>query len=188
MELGNEVLDLEIKKSSYEFPELFYNIDLDPNQKELTISFDLNKTGQKCDECYLKIFSRDILRKSKPDYILIFAWSFFNEIIEKNIKYLHEGVKFINVFDENTNYIDEKINLSTSYTENNKKICYVQEGPNWWFNDYNIVDQFNFYNILSKCDIIFSHNEIDERLAAGWNGHSGQRKRYLKSIIKDKKE
>ena len=59
MELGNEVLDLEIKKSSYEFPELFYNIDLDPNQKELTISFDLNKTGQKCDECYLKIFSRD---------------------------------------------------------------------------------------------------------------------------------
>ena len=36
---------------------------------------------------------------------------------------LNEGVKFINVFDENINYIDEKINLSTSYTENNKKIC-----------------------------------------------------------------
>ena len=31
-------------------------------------------------------------------------------------------------------------------------------------------------------------NEIDERLAAGWYVHSGQRKRYLKSIIKDKKE
>ena len=30
-------------------------------------------------------------------------------------------------------------------------------------------------------------NEIDERLAAGWYVHSGQRKRYLKSIIKDKK-
>ena len=44
---------------------------------------------------HLKIFSRDILKQNKPDYILIFAWSFFNEIIEKNIKYLHEGVKFI---------------------------------------------------------------------------------------------
>ena len=36
---------------------------------------------------------------------------------------LNEGVKFIDVFDENTNYIDEKIVLNTSYTENNKKIC-----------------------------------------------------------------
>tara|TARA_B100000989_G_scaffold153265_1_gene114340 strand:- start:115 stop:237 length:123 start_codon:yes stop_codon:yes gene_type:complete len=32
-----------------------------------------------------------------------------------------------------------------------------------------------------------SENEIDERLAAGWYVCSGQRKRYLKSIIKDKK-
>ena len=31
-------------------------------------------------------------------------------------------------------------------------------------------------------------NEIDERLAAGWYVYSGQRKRYLKSIIKYKKE
>ena len=30
-------------------------------------------------------------------------------------------------------------------------------------------------------------NEIDARLSAGWYVHSGQRKRYLKSIIKDKK-
>ena len=29
--------------------------------------------------------------------------------------------------------------------------------------------------------------EIDKRLAAGWYVHSGQRKRYLKSIMKDKK-
>ena len=30
-------------------------------------------------------------------------------------------------------------------------------------------------------------DEIDERLTAGWYVCSGQRKRYLKSIIKDKK-
>tara|TARA_Y100001978_G_C23353737_1_gene273243 strand:+ start:428 stop:550 length:123 start_codon:yes stop_codon:yes gene_type:complete len=29
--------------------------------------------------------------------------------------------------------------------------------------------------------------EIDERLTAGWYVCSGQRKRYLKSIMKDKK-
>ena len=29
-------------------------------------------------------------------------------------------------------------------------------------------------------------NEIDKRLAAGWYVNSGQRKRYLKSLIKDK--
>ena len=29
-------------------------------------------------------------------------------------------------------------------------------------------------------------NEIDERLAAGWDVFSGQRKRYLKSISKKK--
>tara|TARA_Y100000589_G_scaffold130335_1_gene123992 strand:+ start:42 stop:164 length:123 start_codon:yes stop_codon:yes gene_type:complete len=30
-------------------------------------------------------------------------------------------------------------------------------------------------------------NKIDERLAAGWYLYSGQRKRYLKTLIKDKK-
>ena len=50
---------------------------------------------------------------------------------------------------------------------NNSKIHYIQEGPNWWFNDYNIKDQFNFYNILSKCDSIFAYNEIDQRFYRG---------------------
>lgn len=44
---------------------------------------------------HLKIFSRKILEEETPDYILIFAWSFFNEIIEKNITFLRKGVKFI---------------------------------------------------------------------------------------------
>ncbi len=44
---------------------------------------------------HIEIFSRDKLEEFTPDFILIFAWSFFNEIIEKNIKYLKQGVKFI---------------------------------------------------------------------------------------------
>ena len=76
-----------------------------------------------------------------------------------------EGSKIADIPNPVSNlYASNFIDVLKQY---NKKICYVQEGPNWWFNDYNIVDQFNFYNILSKCDIIFSHNEIDERFYKG---------------------
>ena len=44
---------------------------------------------------------------------------------------------------------------------NNKKVCYVQEGPNWFFNDYTLDNQFHFYNQLSQCDVIFAHNQSD---------------------------
>lgn len=43
----------------------------------------------------------------------------------------------------------------------NKKVYYVQEGPHWWFNDYELVDQIGFYNLLVNCDAIFAHNESD---------------------------
>lgn len=43
----------------------------------------------------------------------------------------------------------------------NKFVHYVQEGPHWWFNDYEIVDQVYFYNLLAQCDSIFAHNESD---------------------------
>lgn len=44
---------------------------------------------------------------------------------------------------------------------NNKKVYYVQEGPHWWFNDYELADQIAFYNMLTECDAIFAHNESD---------------------------
>ena len=43
----------------------------------------------------------------------------------------------------------------------NKNIHYIQEGPHWWYNDYEVVDQIYFYNFLSNCDSIFTHNESD---------------------------
>jgi len=45
--------------------------------------------------------------------------------------------------------------------ENNTKVYYIQEGPHWWWNDYEIVDQIGFYNFLVKIDGIFAHNESD---------------------------
>lgn len=43
----------------------------------------------------------------------------------------------------------------------NKQVHYVQEGPHWWYNDYEITDQINFFNMLQLVDSIYAHNESD---------------------------
>jgi hypothetical protein len=50
---------------------------------------------------------------------------------------------------------------------NNNKVHYVQEGPHWWFNDYEIHDQINFYNMLSAVDSIYAHNQSDLKYYKG---------------------
>lgn len=49
----------------------------------------------------------------------------------------------------------------------NSKICFIQEGPSYLFNDYDLPTQFNFYNQLSECDILFAHNEYDTHFYKG---------------------
>lgn len=49
----------------------------------------------------------------------------------------------------------------------NRKVHYLQEGPHWWWNDYEIIDQVNFYNLLAQCDSIFAHNEYDSKYYKG---------------------
>jgi hypothetical protein len=49
----------------------------------------------------------------------------------------------------------------------NKQVCAVQEGPSWFFNEYDLPTQFNFYNQLAECDIIFAHNEYDTHFYKG---------------------
>ena len=55
---------------------------------------------------------------------------------------------------------------------NNKIVCNIQEGPSWFFNEYDVLTQFNFYNQLSNCDILFSHNEYDVSFYKGMFPHS----------------
>ena len=43
----------------------------------------------------------------------------------------------------------------------NTLVYYIQEGPHWWWNDYEVVDQIRFYNFLGSTDGIFAHNESD---------------------------
>ena len=37
----------------------------------------------------------------------------------------------------------------------------MQEGPHWYFQDYTIEEQFNYYNTLRAADIVYCHNESD---------------------------
>jgi hypothetical protein len=60
-------------------------------------------------------------------------------------------------------------NVGEVLKNQNKKVHYIQEGPTWLFNDYNIVDQFNFYNLLSSMDTIFAHNDFDIKVMIGGN-------------------
>lgn len=44
---------------------------------------------------------------------------------------------------------------------NNSKVHFVQEGPHWLWNDYEIRDQILYINMIQSCDSIFCHNESD---------------------------
>lgn len=54
------------------------------------------KHGSLCPGTHQKIISSKILEgKSRPDYCVLFAWPFVNEVVKKNISYLKTGGKFI---------------------------------------------------------------------------------------------
>ena len=41
------------------------------------------------------------------------------------------------------------------------KVAIMQEGPNWFFQDYKVQWQFYYYNTLLDADIVYCHNESD---------------------------
>ena len=58
-------------------------------------------------------------------------------------------------------------NIVSTLKHANNMVHYVQEGPHWLYNDYEMVDQTNFYNMLVSCDSIFAHNEYDVKYYKG---------------------
>ncbi|HQI44471.1 MAG TPA: hypothetical protein PLC59_00135 [Bacteroidales bacterium] len=58
-------------------------------------------------------------------------------------------------------------NIVTCLKQTNQIVCAIQEGPAWFFNEYDLVNQFNFYNQLAECNIIFAHNEYDTHFYKG---------------------
>ena len=41
------------------------------------------------------------------------------------------------------------------------KVAVMQEGPHWYFQDYTIDKQFNYYNLLMEVDWVYCHNQSD---------------------------
>jgi hypothetical protein len=115
-----------------------------------------------------------------------FAWMFALDADHRHIRNYHNVVGYDHVFiifpkgevylnAVGGKLVDKKNPVSdllhSDFIEvlksNNKKVHYVQEGPHWLYNDYELADQIQFYNMLSGCDSIFSHNESDVQYYRG---------------------
>ncbi len=55
------------------------------------------------------------------------------------------------------------------------KVAVMQEGPHWYFQDYELSKQIWYYNTLIESDIIFAHNESDKVYYQGLTGHKDVR-------------
>ena len=62
-----------------------------------------------------------------------------------------------------------------------KNVGVMQEGPFWFFQDYELSNQIHYYNNLVESDIIFAHNEQDARYYKGLIGHKDVR--VLQSLM-----
>lgn len=51
------------------------------------------------------------------------------------------------------------------------KVAVMQEGPNWYWQDYDLPKQIWYFNALAQSDIIFTHNEIDRKYYQGLTNH-----------------
>ena len=61
------------------------------------------------------------------------------------------------------------------------KIAVMQEGPHWYFQDYPLEKQINYYNTLTNSDIIFVHNKADKIYYKGLTNHKDIR--VMKSLM-----
>lgn len=51
------------------------------------------------------------------------------------------------------------------------KVAVMQEGPNWYWQDYELERQIWYFNTLTASDIIFTHNELDKKYYQGLTSH-----------------
>ena len=87
-------------------------------------------------------------------------------IFPKGKTYLNsEGSTLVNDINPVSKYLEQPI--IPTLKESNTKVYYIQEGPHGWWNDYEVIDQIQFYNFLSLTDGIFAHNLSDSQYYRG---------------------
>lgn len=73
------------------------------------------------------------------------------------------GIVIIPKKDPNFNIDDLKVSC--------KKVAVMQEGPNWYWQDYSLEMQVWYFNTLASADIIFTHNDADRKYYKGLIDH-----------------
>jgi hypothetical protein len=61
------------------------------------------------------------------------------------------------------------------------KVAVMQEGPNWFWQDYDLPKQIWYFNTLTSADIIFVHNIVDKTYYEGLTNHKDVR--VLQSLM-----
>jgi hypothetical protein len=116
--------------------------------------------------------------RNHPNMRVEFAWMCALEADHYNInsplleKY-DLGIVIIPKKNPDFNIDDLKLNC--------KKVAVMQEGPNWYWQDYDLPKQIWYYNTLTSADIIFTHNEIDKKYYQGLTDHHDVR--VLQSLM-----
>ena len=115
-----------------------------------------------------------------------FAWMYALDADHRHIHHYKEVKNYdhvliifpkghLNVNADGTKISQNRNPISSLLSENligrlrqyNGKIYIVQEGPHWWWNDYEMFDQIHFYNMLISSDGIFAHNQHDVKYYKG---------------------
>ena len=61
-----------------------------------------------------------------------------------------------------------------------KQISSMQEGPHWYFQDYDLAQQIWYHNTLQSMDFLFVHNKLDKKY---YEGTTGKKCIVLPSLI-----
>jgi len=108
-----------------------------------------------------------------------FAWMCALDAEHINIKHAIESTHYIEspVFDLGIIIIPKNVqNFDiNAFHIVCKKVAVMQEGPNWFWQDYTLDQQIWYFNTLVSADIIFTHNEIDKKYYQGLTAHNDVR-------------
>jgi hypothetical protein len=119
-----------------------------------------------------------------------FAWMTISDALHVNIWNYKSVVGFDNVYiiipkgkfnlsvegSEIANFVNPVSSLLEQpfieeLKEKNSRIIVVQEGPAEIFNDWGVVEQFNWYTRVSQADAIMCHNQVDKSFYEGLFPH-----------------
>jgi hypothetical protein len=80
-----------------------------------------------------------------------------------------EGSSLVEAINPVSNLLTNGVANVELLKSNNKEVYFIQEGPTWWFNNYELVDQINFIKMIRTSDGMYAHNQSD---VAFWKGYT----------------